>query len=266
MPPMVGGIFYEHGHRMVATFVGLLTVILAVWIWRSDDRTWMKRLGWAALGAVIVQGVLGGLTVIYLLPLPVSVAHACLAQTFFCLLIAIALFTSPGWRHGYPQLEETKSIRSLAVMTTAAVYLQLILGAFMRHTKSGLAIPDFPLHFGRLIPPLDSGPVVIHFAHRAWATVVLTLILYTAYRVSMEYGAETRLFRPAMAMAGLVSTQVFLGALTIWTEKAVIPTTAHVMTGALTLGASVLLTLRVFAMVRPTGTAATASRLKESTV
>jgi heme a synthase len=97
MPPMVGGIFYEHGHRMVATFVGLLTIILAVWIQRRDRRKWMRMLGWTALGTVIFQGILGGLTVLFFLPVPISVFHATLAQTFFCITIAIALFTSPHW-------------------------------------------------------------------------------------------------------------------------------------------------------------------------
>src|SRR5437667_2183294 len=82
MPPMVGGIFYEHGHRMVASAVGLLTVVLAVWLSRREPRAWVRRLGYAALAAVVAQGVLGGLTVIFLLPTAVSVAHACLAQTF----------------------------------------------------------------------------------------------------------------------------------------------------------------------------------------
>src|SRR5687768_6562605 len=100
MPEMEGGIFYEHGHRMVATTVGFLTIILAVWLWRADPRPWMKRLGWAALGAVIVQGALGGMTVIFLLPKPVSISHACLAQLFFSTTVAIALFTSPQWQRG----------------------------------------------------------------------------------------------------------------------------------------------------------------------
>jgi cytochrome c oxidase assembly protein subunit 15 len=251
-PPMVGGIFYEHGHRMVASFVGLLTVILAVWTCLKERRRWVRRLSVLALVAVITQGILGGLTVLYLLPTPISVTHALLAQTFFCLTIALALFTSPGWKRGLPAVKakaESITLPTLCAMTTGAVYAQLILGALMRHTKSGLAIPDFPLAFGRLIPPLTSDKVVIHFAHRLGAVIVTAMILWTFSRIVRSYRDHRLLYRPALAMLMLVSVQLTLGALTIWTGKAVIPTTAHVATGALVLGASFLLTVRAFTMV-----------------
>src|SRR5207253_1023048 len=94
---MVGGIFYEHGHRLIASAVGVLTIGLAVWLWLADSRRWMRWLGVAALGAIVAQGVLGGLTVLFFLPPAVSTAHAGLAEVFFCLTVAIALFTSRGW-------------------------------------------------------------------------------------------------------------------------------------------------------------------------
>src|ERR1043166_2869302 len=102
----VGGIFFEHGHRLIASFVGFLTVVLTVWTWLKEPRAWVRWLAAGALGTVIMQGVLGGLTVIFLLPPPISTAHACLAQAFFCLVIAIAMFTSPAWRKGLPEVEE----------------------------------------------------------------------------------------------------------------------------------------------------------------
>ena len=250
-PPMIGGIFYEHGHRMVASFVGFLTVILAVWTWLKEKRAWVRWLSVAALGAVILQGILGGLTVLFLLPTPISMTHACLAQTFFCLTIAIALFTSPGWKHGLPLVkprEEIVPIQTLCAMTTTAIYLQLILGALMRHTKSGLAIPDFPLAFGRIIPPFTSDKIVIHFAHRVGALIVMAMIVWTFSRIARLYSDHRLLFRPALTMLILVAIQITLGALTVWTAKGVIPTTTHVATGALVLGTSVLLTLRAFAM------------------
>jgi cytochrome c oxidase assembly protein subunit 15 len=250
-PPMVGGIFYEHGHRMVASFVGFLTVVLAVWTWLREKRAWVRWLSVAALGAVILQGILGGLTVLFLLPTPISMTHACLAQTFFCLTIAIALFTSPSWKHGLPSVnprEEIVPIQTLCAMTTTAIYLQLILGALMRHTKSGLAIPDFPLALGRIIPPFTSDKIVIHFAHRVGALIVTAMIVWTFSRIARLYSDQRLLFRPALTMLILVAIQITLGALTVWTAKAVIPTTAHVATGALVLGTSVLLTLRAFAM------------------
>jgi cytochrome c oxidase assembly protein subunit 15 len=250
-PPMVGGIFYEHGHRMVASFVGLLTVILAVWTWITEKRRWVRWLSVAALGTVVLQGILGGLTVLFLLPTPISMTHACLAQTFFCLVIAITLFTSPGWKRGLPLIKsraESVPLQTLCAMTSAAIYLQLILGALMRHTKSGLAIPDFPLAFGRIVPPLTSDKVAINFAHRLGALVVAAMIVWTFSRIARSYRGHLLLFRPAFTMLVLVCCQVTLGTLTVWTSKAVIPTTAHVATGALVLGTSVLLTLRAFAM------------------
>src|SRR5216683_8197225 len=97
----VANIFYEHGHRLIASTVGSLTIILAIWLWLADPRPWLRWFGVAALGAVIAQGLLGGLTVLFFLPAAISTAHAGLAEIFFCLTVAIALFTSPGWIAGY---------------------------------------------------------------------------------------------------------------------------------------------------------------------
>src|SRR5688500_8760306 len=174
---MVGGIFYEHGHRLIASTVGFLTIILAVWIWRVDSRRWMRRLGVIALIAVIVQGILGGVTVLYFLPAPVSIAHAGLAEIFFCLTVAIAVFTSRGWISPAVAPVDDAMLRRVAVTTTALVYVQILLGAAMRHTGAGLAIPDFPLAFGRLIPPVWNQGVAIHYAHRVGPLVVTIAIL-----------------------------------------------------------------------------------------
>ena len=141
---MVGGILYEHGHRMIASTVGFLTIILAVWTWRVDPRRWVRRLALLALGAVILQGLLGGLTVLFLLPAPISVGHAALAQIFFCLTLSLAVFTSRGWRTATAAVDDP-TLRTVATTTTALVYVQILLGATMRHTEAGLAIPDFPL-------------------------------------------------------------------------------------------------------------------------
>src|SRR5437879_9788064 len=175
----VGGILYEHGHRLIASTVGFLTIILAIWIWFSDSRRWLRWFGVGALGAVVAQGVLGGLTVLFFLPAAVSTAHAGLAEIFFCLTVAIALFTSPGWIQQRPtfinppaSLAEPQALRWLMIFTTALVYIQILLGATMRHTGAGLAIPDFPLIFGGLIPPRWDPKIAIHFAHRVGALVV----------------------------------------------------------------------------------------------
>jgi len=249
MPPMVGNIRFEHGHRMVASAVGFLTVVLAVWAWRREPRRAVRRLAFAALGAVILQGVLGGLTVLFFLPAPISVAHATLAQTFFCLVVTFALLTSPGWLRHEPQITTPESgfeLRTLATATTAVIYVQLILGAVMRHIEAGLAIPDFPLAFGRLVPPFTSAGVAVHFAHRVGALVVCVCIAWTAGRVLRRHAAVASLRRPALALAALVVLQIGLGATTVWTRKAVLPTTFHVLCGALILVTSLVLTLRTY--------------------
>ena len=185
-PPskMVGGILYEHGHRLIASGVGLLTIGLAAWLSIADGRRWMRRLGWLALGAVVVQGLLGGVTVLYLLPPAVSISHAGLAQLFFTLVTALAVFTSAGWlaRYGRDAASERalaadRTLTRLAVATPIAVYGQILVGATMRHTGAGLAIPDFPLAFGRLVPPAWDAAIAVHFAHRVGALVVAALVL-----------------------------------------------------------------------------------------
>jgi len=243
MPPMVGGVFYEHGHRMVATTVGISTVILAVWLARREPRRWVRRLGYLAVATVVAQGVLGGLTVIFLLPTAVSVAHACLAQTFLCLTVTIAVVTSPRW-DPRPAAALAPAAR-LALLAAAAVFLQLVIGAVMRHTKAGLAIPDFPLSLGRLVPRIDSFPVAIAFAHRAWALVVAGLVFtaaVAAYRVGLR--------RSALFLGLLVPVQIALGALTVLSRKNVAITTAHVATGALLLGTSIALALSGMTRIR----------------
>jgi cytochrome c oxidase assembly protein subunit 15 len=243
MPPMIGGVFYEHGHRMVATTVGILTVVLAVWLAKREPRWWVRRLGLLAVATVVAQGVLGGLTVIFLLPTAVSVAHACLAQTFFCLVVAIAVVTSPRWD---PQPDGARASASrVAALAAGAVFVQLVIGAVMRHTKAGLAIPDFPLALGRLVPAIDSFPVAIAFAHRAWALVVAGLVFWAAAAAH-----RSGLRRSALFLASLVPTQVALGALTVLSRKGVAITTAHVATGALLLGTSLAVSLGARSRVR----------------
>jgi cytochrome c oxidase assembly protein subunit 15 len=255
---MVGGVLYEHGHRMVAAFVGLLVVALYLWAWLGRQRRSVMVLAACALATVVLQGLLGGLTVLMKLPPPVSVAHACLAQAFLCLTVAVAALSGPGWRRMTPLYEERSaavSVRTLAVATFAAVYGQLVLGAVMRHTHAGLAIPDFPLAFGRIVPPLTSPEIAIHFSHRVWALVVTSLALWLALRVSRTYRAEPRLHRPTMLLLALLTGQLLLGAFTIWTAKSVVPTTTHVLVGAMVLATSFLVALRTFRLVRREGAA-----------
>ena len=229
MPPMIGGIFYEHGHRMVATTTGILTIILAVWIQLVEKRRWMRLLGWSALGLVIVQGLLGGLTVIFMLPWRVSTAHACLAQLFFCTTVSIALFTSRLWQR-IPEHDLAPETRRLALATFLAIFVQLLLGAAFRHQGIGI------------------------FSHVVGAFVASLFVFWTVTRVLLEYRGMPGIVPAAVTLGSLLLTQLFLGGgslaaklyyqdypqpmpLYVWV------TTSHLLMGAMTLGASVVLLL-----------------------
>jgi cytochrome c oxidase assembly protein subunit 15 len=225
---------------------------LAIWLHRSEERRWVRRLGLAAVAAIAAQALLGGITVLLRLPVPVSVAHACLAQGVLALTVTIAVVTSPSWiRAGSPAAHASASrpgaippgLERLAAAATAAIYLQLILGALVRHTGSGLAIPDFPLAFGRLIPPLTSPGIAIHFAHRLGAMVVAALVIATAVRIIRDCRGERALLIPGVLLIPLLATQILLGAFTVWSGLAVAPATAHVATGAVLLATSLVVAL-----------------------
>ncbi|HJT00528.1 MAG TPA: COX15/CtaA family protein [Terriglobales bacterium] len=237
LPRMVGGVKFEHGHRMVAELVGLLTIILAVWTWRADRRGWVRNLGVAALATVIAQGILGGITVLFYLPPAVSTAHATLAQTFFCIVVVLALVTGRSWTEA-PRKELAESHRlhltALATLAAASVYVQLILGAGFRH--SGI----------KLLPHLIS------------AVVVTALVLWTITRVLTNYGSVAALRRPAVVLMTLLVTQLGLGFAAYltrvqWGQDAVQPelsvvisTVAHVAVGALVLASTVVLTMQTW--------------------
>jgi cytochrome c oxidase assembly protein subunit 15 len=241
---MVGGIFYEHGHRLIATAVGLLTIGLVIWLWRAEPRRWVRRLGLAALGIVILQGLLGGLTVLLFLPDAVSISHAGLAQIFFCMTIALALVTSRTWRVPSRPLVEDHTLERRLLVLAGLVYAQILIGATMRHTGAGLAIPDFPLAFGRVIPPVWTDQIAIHFAHRAGALVVTVFVLLTAAYIWRTHPDRPELVRPAWLLVMLVATQVALGGLVILTARQPVVNTLHVATGAAVLGTTVVLMLR----------------------
>ena len=232
MPPMEGGIFYEHGHRMIAATVGLLTTVLAIWFWRREPRRWVIGLGLAAWLAVVVQAVLGGITVLYRLPIPVLVGHALLAQAFFCLMVSLALFTSPAWNRAPEPIQETRgpAFRHLCAAATAALFVQLVLGATLRHKALGL------------------GP------HLVWAGVASMLVGWVCFRAITELGEQAGLQKLARLVGAIWIVQLGLGGasyfLRAMTREAVQPqssvvviTTAHLAVGALLLSGSLVLTL-----------------------
>ena len=242
MPPMVGGILYEHGHRLiaatVATMVGLQILVLG--FGRADRTTF--RLGLAAFGAILGQAVLGGMTVLFLLPPAVSSAHAGLAQIVFALTATIALRTSRFWsrfteeapRAAVDPSSLAKAAR-LALWAAGASYVQILLGAIVRHTGAGLAIPDWPLSFGKLVPTgsdWSATGVLAHFTHRtfAWAVVALVVAAVLALRKLSGVPGFARL---STLWLVLVAAQVTLGATSVWTGKAVAITSAHLAVGGL---------------------------------
>lgn len=242
MPEMKDGVFYEHGHRMIASFVGFLTIIMAVWVWRVDHRKWMKGLGLAALGLVILQGVLGGMTVMFLLPPQVSIAHACLAQIFFSVTIALALFTSPAWLERAETLEDSgfPPLRTLAVIMPVLVLLQVGLGAGYRHRVMGI------------------------MPHILGAIVIGTLLLIFAVFVLAQFPTHRGLRRSGWTLGSITFVQMLLGLVaylarvsTIGAAKppamTVILTVAHVAGGALTVAATVALSLHLLRYVRSRG-------------
>ena len=247
---MVGGIFYEHGHRLIASTVGFLIMVQAFWLWRSEPRRWVRRLGFIALAAVITQGILGGITVLLFLPDAISISHAGLAQVVFCLTVSIALVTSRGWTRSYRNergsTPDDRMLQKVAIATTAVIYAQIILGATMRHTDAGLAIPDFPWAFGQLVPPRWDAKIAVHYAHRIGALLVSIMILAATLHVFVHERSRRELVRPSVLLLVLLALQVTLGAFVVWSGKQFVINSVHVMTGASVLATSLVLTLRAY--------------------
>lgn len=242
----------EHGHRLFAGTIALLTVGLAVWTSRREERRWVRRLGWLAVGAVLAQAALGGLTVLFFLPTAISVSHAALAELFLCLVTTLAVVTSRAWVEPRPETAAAPPAASRGalppakhgVALTALVYGQILLGAVMRHTGAGLAIPDFPLVFGGWVPRAWSFPVGIHYAHRLGALAVAITAVWLLVRLART-GPWPGISWPRWALGALVVIQIGLGGAVVLTGKAPIVNTLHVATGASLLAVSWVLSLRL---------------------
>jgi len=248
IPAWEGGIRFEFGHRVAAGTVVVLTLVLMAWAWRAEPRLWVRKLVVLAFGLIVVQAALGGITVLFELPLAIAVAHAATAQALLCLMVSIAIFTNPRWSTA-PHLDDLPSrigLPALAAATTAVIYLQILVGAVMRHMSAGLVIPDFPLSFGYLVPPYWDQYIAINFGHRCGAVVVTAMVLWTVARVLRTHREVRALRRPALGLLLLLVVQICLGAFTIWSDRAVLPTTSHVALGAAVLAASLTLTLRAY--------------------
>jgi len=232
VPPFVGGIRYEFSHRVFAGIVATLTVVLAAWLWKSEKRAWVRNVGYVALGTVIAQAILGGLTVILRQPVAVSVAHACVAQLFFCAVVSIALFTSRWWLEETVALEDSgkPSLRQMAIFCFAATFLQLVLGAAFRHKGFGI------------VP------------HLIGAAVVTGLVFWTAGTMRGRFPSSAALTKCRVMIHALIGTQLLLGMAAWWSRIATrdypqpMPvmvgfTVAHVVVGATVLAATVVIAL-----------------------
>jgi cytochrome c oxidase assembly protein subunit 15 len=240
LPPMVGGIFWEHGHRMIAAFVGILTIVLAVWLWRGEPRSWVRRLGLGALGLIVAQGVLGGLTVHFYLPAAISSAHATLAQLFFATVISLALFTGEWWQSETLHLEDSgsPSLRLLALLTSLSILLQIILGAAFRHNGFGI------------VP------------HLVGAGVVTVMVVWTGRVVRNRFATVKVLRRGVIWLHAFYGLQILLGGAAYGAVLAarqipqplpwiVVATVLHVVVGALLFATSVLLALSCYLLSKP---------------
>lgn len=246
-PKMVGNLFWEHGHRMVATAVGVLTIILAVSLHATERRRWVKQLGWIALLGVIAQGLLGGLTVKLNLPLIVSAAHATLAQLFFLTTVSLAVFTSRRWMAAEPveHVPEGPRLRSMCVLALIVILTQLVLGATLRHSAT----------WDQNLPT----PLLV--AHICGAVVVSLVLSTTIAFVLLRYRGEPYLARPATIAAALLVVQLGLGLAALITRMRspydpqplnpmIAVTVAHVACGALVFAVTIVLTLRIFKTIR----------------
>ena len=273
-PPSLwtGGIFYEHTHRLFAFFVSVWTGLLMVWVLVSDSRSWVRKLSVLTSGAIIAQALLGGLTVLLQLPAWTSISHGVLAQTFFMLTILLAYTLSTEWRKRSSEAETLSGnpVLKPAILLTVSIYVQLILGALLRHTESGLALPDFPTMAGQWVPmftqdsvswvnawladySLRTGYFVeditlaqlwIHFFHRLGAIFVVVALVALCRRAKQTRDQFPQLWNVTLWLMGLIAVQVILGISTVLTQRLPIVTSIHVVVGAAILGVSWFLLLR----------------------
>ncbi len=260
----VGGIFYEHSHRLIASGVGMFTMVLAAWLLAVEPRRWVKNLGVIAFVAVCVQGLLGGLRV-SLFKDEIGIFHAMLAQSFFCLLGVITISTSTRFIRGdWDVFLPDPVLKNLATLSTLLIFVQLSLGATMRHEHAGLAIPDFPLAYGKILPdtsasaleginsqrkandlvPTNAAQIWIQMAHRAVAVCILIAVASVAYR-TFQSSVARRASLWSAAWLLMIVCQVLLGAWTIWSNKAADVATTHMALGALSLFVGVVFCFRL---------------------
>ncbi|MCS7176586.1 MAG: COX15/CtaA family protein [Candidatus Kapabacteria bacterium] len=232
-----GGILYEHTHRLVAAVVGLMSFVLVLWSWlliREPRYQWVRNVALVAFVLVVLQGLLGGLTVLYRLPTLLSASHAVVAQSFFACTVLLVVGLQAGWyRSPSLPLDKVQSLAKFALFVWLLSFGQILFGALTRHTYSALAIPDFPLVFGGIFPPTSAlnGQVLIHYMHRLLGFVLAAAMLLQGWLLWSEKGQAAWVRWLALGGAIVVIGQILLGGWLVWSYRAVFPTTLHVIVG-----------------------------------
>lgn len=249
--------FAEHSHRLTGTLMGMITIALAVWLQAVEQRAWLRKLGWWALGIVIAQGLIGGKRVLLdALAVPgfemtvgqmLRIPHGVLAQVYVCVLFAIAAGLSRPWVEnrittGSAVAERT---RRWGFWCLFLLLTQLWIAAAMRHNYAGMAIPTFPWSTadGAWLPADWNYRVVLQFAHRVMAALLAIAVGGYVRAVWIDAGTTRPIRALAAGLAGLLGVQIFLGAKIIWTGRSIYMTTGHVVVGALTLAVAFLVVL-----------------------
>ncbi len=248
IPPLVGGVRYEYAHRVVAGVVVVLTLTMMLWALMTEGRQIVRNTAIAAFGLVVAQAILGGLTVLLGIPLPIAMAHTSTAIIFFCTAVGLAIFTS-AWFEDAPHLKEPPHqvpLTTLSVITTVVVYCQIVIGSVVRFVNDAIAIKDFPIFAGPAVPRAVSEAMISDYAHLGGAIAVAFFVLWTSIRVFRSHLDQPRLVRLAEGLVLLLGLQILLGLMTVWTDGAAIPASAHVAVGAGVLAASVAMTIRAF--------------------
>jgi cytochrome c oxidase assembly protein subunit 15 len=237
--------FAEHSHRLTGTAMGLISIGTAVWLWRMEERKWLRALGWWALAIVIVQGVLGGTRVLLdAVAVPgfhmslgqmLRIPHGVLAQLYVCLVIAIAVSCSKSWITR--SVPVGPALRRLALLCCALLVVQLTIAAAMRHNAAGLAIPTFPYSTAdrQWLPTQWDFRVALQFAHRVMAVVLAGALTALAWVIRRDRGSTLAMRAAASALISLVVLQILLGAQIVWSLRKADVTTGHVVCGALLL-------------------------------
>jgi cytochrome c oxidase assembly protein subunit 15 len=241
----------EHSHRLLGMIVGLLSLSLLVWTWRREERAWLRMLARVLVLVVVLQGVLGGARVRFdalntqaehnLVAQSFAVAHACGAMIVLGILVALMLASSRHWIERQGGLSEAvpTSIKRWGLVATLAVFLQILIGAIMRHADAGLAIAQFPMaRPGSLLPAYWNFDVSIHFAHRVGAVIVTALLLVLLTKLWQNNNTRNAFFFGILAVLGLLCVQIYLGALTIWTVRNPYVATIHHLVGAFLLAST----------------------------